>query len=81
MNANRRKRIKAINDKLCTLVCDVQAIKDEEQEYLDNMPESLQGGDKAEAAEAAITALDEVVTDLEELMSDLDEAAAEKANV
>lgn len=43
-----------------------EAIRDEEQEYFDNMPESLQGGDKGQMAEAAIEALDSAISALED---------------
>lgn len=35
----------------------IEDLRDEEQDYYDNMPESLQGGDKGSTAEAAIEAL------------------------
>lgn len=40
-------------------------IQDDEQDYFDNMPESLQGGDKGTAAEEAISALEDVGCDLD----------------
>jgi exonuclease VII small subunit len=45
-----------------------------EQEYFDNMPESLQGGDKGSAAEAAVDALDSAVSNLDSVDTELDEA-------
>ena len=44
----------------------VEAIRDDEQEYFDNMPEGLQGGDKGQVAEAAISQLEEAFSVLEE---------------
>ena len=47
----------------------VDSIKDDEQEYLDNMPEGLQQGDKASAAQDAIDALGDacqMLTEFEE---------------
>jgi len=58
MNAQRRARIGAILTKLNDLAEEIESIKDEEQDYYDNMPESLQGGEKGEAAQNAITALE-----------------------
>ena len=43
----------------------LEGVKDDEQEYFDNMPESLQGGDKGQAAEAAVSALDDAVNELD----------------
>lgn len=45
----------------------IETARDEEQEYFDNMPESLQGGDKGQAAEAAVSALEEALSPLEDL--------------
>lgn len=91
MNAARRKeineahaRLVALNDQLQTLkseaeelVGTLETIRDAEQEYFDNMPESLQQGDKGQSAEQAIQYLEEAidaVTTLQDL-DDLDEAA------
>lgn len=74
MNNARRKTLRDIIKTFGTLV-DIQALedlkgeveqaRDDEQEYLDNMPESLQGGDKGQAAEAAISALEQAIEALE----------------
>lgn len=54
MNEDRRKRI-------FDAAAELEAVKEEEQEAFDNMPESLQGGEKGQAMEAAIEALEESV--------------------
>ena len=66
MNAERRKAIAAIIANLEELQGmrdnikeQIEALRDEEQEYFDNMPESFQGGDKGERATAAIDAMQE----------------------
>ncbi len=68
MNKDRRKAIAALvaeaqvlAGKLEDLASEIEAIKDEEQEYFDKMPESLQGGDKGQAAEAAVASLEEAL--------------------
>lgn len=58
----------------------MEAIRDEEQEYRDNMPESLADGEKGQKAETAISALEQVIEDLDglaglEFESQLDAAA------
>lgn len=81
MNAARRKNIEAIKARIADLLeqaegikTDVETIRDEEQEYRDNMPESLADGEKAEKADAAIEALEQVIQDLESLIeNDFDE--------
>lgn len=75
MNKDRRKRIEAAKERIGALVAgaeelmaDLEAIRDEEQEYRDNMPESLSAGEKGEKADAAIEALEQVIQDLESLV-------------
>src|SRR3546814_9575415 len=43
----------------------LEAIRDDEQDYYDNMPESFQGGDKGCAAEAAIDQLSTAIDDID----------------
>ena len=54
MNNARRKEISKIRDDLASLYSDIETLMDEEQEYLDNMPENLQGSEKYETAEDAV---------------------------
>lgn len=44
---------------------EIETLKDEEQDYYDNMPESFQNGDKGSIAQTAIDALDEAANDLD----------------
>lgn len=87
MNKERRKQIDGIiariEQELSPLVDEIreaiEEVRDEEQEYFDNMPESLQGGDKGNLAEAAVDALEEAVgafddLDLEGLIGNLNTA-------
>ena len=58
---------------------ELEALKDEEQEAFDNMPESLQQGDKGQAAETAIGALDSALEHLlmvDDWSSNIDDALA-----
>lgn len=57
MNAARRKAIRNIAETLESLRDQIEELSAENQEYYDNMPESLRGGDKGEAAQSAIEAL------------------------
>ncbi len=45
---------------------DIEAIRDEEQEYRDNMPENMQSSERADAAENAIAELDNAAAALED---------------
>lgn len=77
MNNERRKaideviaKIEALRDMIGEIGADVETLREEEQEYFDNMPESFQSGEKGERAESAISALDDAANDLVNL--DLD---------
>ncbi len=58
MNKQRRKRLSVIWSGL-------EAIADEEQAALDNLPESLQCSEKAELIEEAIAAIEEAKDTIE----------------
>lgn len=50
---------------LTTNIEDVNSIKDELEQWLDNMPENLQASMKAEQLEEAIQSLEEIADELE----------------
>lgn len=84
MNKDRRKRISAIDtatikakaDELKSLIEsakeEYEGIRDEEQDYYDNMPENVQGGEKGDLAQEAIDTLDTIINALEEATDPLD---------
>lgn len=88
MNNDRRKALAHVVTLLNSLMEARDAVKDalegpkdEEREYYDNMPESIQQGDKGQTADAAADALGEVYDeleglDIEDLISKVEEAAA-----
>jgi hypothetical protein len=67
MNKGRRKELSKAHDLLDQVKEILSAVKDEEEEALGNMPESLQGSEKGEK-------MDSTVNDLDDLVSTLDEA-------
>ena len=80
MNNTRRKAILAVTSKLGTvkeeiesLMQDIEVIKTEEEDYKDNIPENMQGGDRYEAAETAIENLDEAYSCLDDIVESLEE--------
>lgn len=80
MNNGRRKAlsklhamIEEIKGKLEDANSEIETLKDEEQDYYDNMPESLQGGEKGEKAQSAIDALEEVNNSLDDIVGNLDD--------
>lgn len=83
MNKTRRQAIDKIKQRIAeeiptdiisSILEDIEAIKDEEQESLDNMPENLQGSERYEASEAAVDSLDEAYSALEELNDNIQNA-------
>ena len=87
VNAKRRSAIEAVRkllDQSSALLQqateEIDAIRDEEQEAYDALPESLQGGDRGDAMQQAIEALDSAFNDLEainldDILGALEEAA------
>ena len=69
MNNNRRARIQALINKL-------EDIKEEEQEYYDNMPESIQAGERGDKAQEAIDNLESTLDYLNDVTGFLEEALA-----
>ena len=76
MNKARRAELEKIVERIADLrvmadeiKTDLEAIRDEEQDYFDNMPESLQGGEKGENAQTEIDAMEEAINALEEIDS------------
>jgi len=76
MNKQRRKRIAIIRTILVQCQTDLDALREEEEEYLGTIPEAFQNGEKAEKAEAAIDCLEAARDTLDDAISNL-EAAAE----
>jgi DNA repair ATPase RecN len=85
MNKERRKQIEKLAEeirqlfdleKIDELFDGARSLGEEEREYYDNMPESLQGGEKGEQADAAATALEESAEALEELRGSVEEILA-----
>lgn len=52
---------------------DIESLKDQTQDSLDNMPEGLQQGDTGQMLEARIESLDEMIDELENIDFDVDE--------
>ena len=57
-------------DELRDIIEDVQIILDDETEYMYNIPENLQGGERYERAEEACDNLEEAIDTLEYISSD-----------
>lgn len=74
MNNARRKRICKIVDSLNELKDQIDELHSEEEEVLDNIPESLQGTERYEIAENAVYMLESASSGLEDVISFLGDA-------
>lgn len=79
-----RDRITELNSEAESIESEISDFRDQEQEYFDNMPESLQNGERGIKAEEAVNALDsaqeiahELTYKLEALNDALKEVEAE----
>ncbi len=76
MNKLRRKALAAIMERLEEVKADLEMVAEEEEEAFDNIPESLEGTERYEAAEAAVENLQEAISSFEDLLSYIEEATA-----
>ena len=76
MNTERRKHLAVLSQQLTELKDDVQSVLDEEEDAFNNLPEGLQNGERGDAMQTAIAALDAAVSTLEEASDQLTEAQA-----
>ncbi len=75
MNNVRRKRIINLSDKLSELKEELEIIAEEEQEYIDNIPENLQNSERYERADEALSNLNDASDTLDEVIESLLQAS------
>lgn len=75
MNKMRRKALQNIIAQLEGLKIDLEDLQQEEQEYLDNMPENMWGGERYERAEEVCSYIEDAIANIEEAVSNIDYAA------
>lgn len=71
MNKARRKQIAQLLEQLENLKADLDSILEEEQEAFDNLPESLQEGERGQASQTAIESLESAQSAFEEVVDAL----------
>ncbi len=69
--ANRRKQIEALQRKASELADEFEALHDEMEEALENMPESLQYGERGQAIQEKIDWLDTCTDSLNEIADEV----------
>lgn len=82
MNAARRKRIERMMSQLGEIraaleehIAEAESIRDEESDAYDNLPESLQNGERGEQMQNAISAIESIADTLQEMADAIDTAA------
>ncbi len=72
MNKERRKEIQRAAALLEEAKEIITQAKDDEQEYRDNMPESIAAGDKGDTADSDISALETAENSIDDAISELE---------
>lgn len=75
MNKVRRKALSEIAEQIGTLRDELETLRDEEDEYRENIPGSLQGGEKYELSESASDPMNEALDSLDEAIGSIESAA------
>lgn len=73
MNKKQRKQLQDLCSQVGDIKCEVETIRDEEQEKIDNLPDSLQGSSKEDEYQEGIDALEEIISSLEETIDNFGE--------
>lgn len=76
VNKNRRKRLENLVAGLREIYSQLEDILFEEQSILDNIPENLQGSEKYEMMEQAVSNMEEALEKLDEATDLLEDASA-----
>lgn len=64
MNATRRNELENINEQVDEIRGQLEDILSDEKEYFDNMPENLQGSERGQVSEGAISDIECAISDL-----------------
>ena len=75
MNEQRRKELNAIYTLIEEARDRLECVKDEEEEYKDNIPENLQGSERYERAEEVVGVLESSLDAINLVLDDIEEAA------
>jgi len=73
MNKERRKKIEELAEKAAEIKIEIEELLEAEQEAFDNLPESLQEGERGEAMQAAIDSLESASSSIDETVEYLNE--------
>lgn len=74
MNKIRRQALQALAEQLEGIKSILEDLQSEEEEYRDNMPENMQGGERYEKADVAISNIEDAVSYIDEAISSIEDA-------
>ncbi|WP_430617207.1 hypothetical protein IGI86_001862 [Enterococcus sp. AZ188] len=74
MNRLRRARLQGVSDSISELIETLRDIRDNEENYKENMPENLYGSERYEKAEEAVEQIEEAIELLESATESIEEA-------
>lgn len=72
LNKKREQRIFQLQEQIENVIIALEDVKTEEELYFENIPENLQGSERAERSEEAIDILEESISNLNEAKDTLD---------
>ena len=75
MNAQRRKELDQIWELVAEARDRLESVKDDEEDYKDNIPENLQGSERYERAEEVVYNLENALDELNSVLETIEEAA------
>lgn len=78
MNTERRKRLTDAIAYINRAVQIIEDVRDDEQDSFDNLPESLQSGDRGMLMEECIQGMDEVLEELDSCISNIEDVKSAK---
>ena len=73
MNNTRRKAIENVIEMISNARLALDELREEEEEYMNNIPENLTGSERYEKAEEACYEMEDIVSSLEEMEGRLEE--------
>ena len=74
MNNARRKKLKDVVSVLEKAKCDVESVLNDEQDAFDNLPDGLQGTERADAMDNACDELDSALDYIDDAISAINNA-------
>lgn len=74
MNKLRRARLQEVADIISEMIGILDDIREDEENYVDNMPENLHGSQRYEKSEEAIDQISDAIDSLEEATESIEEA-------